>query len=368
MNIISKIISKNRVLLVLLLISACYFFFYQHFINGSSPFGNYQGYYLWYDQSRYLLMAKELSKFNLINYDYGLGYPILAIPFLSLYPKDPFLFPNFIIWIISLGLYFKICQKIFDDNVYPVVCFIFYVFTTNIIQYVIIPWNSTAVLLANMVIVYLGICGKRSIKNSLILCVMLVWIFSTRYIDIVFSSILALLYFWPLIEKRKIRHLLIMTLLISVGVFAILTTHKIKFGSFFKTPYAHHLDPQGKISDQDVRKYQLKLVPHDLEGILIGSKEYSYFPAILNSSFYLILIPFGMLVGFFIKNQRRFVVISGVGMFLAFIFYASFPHFSINGLRVGAIHYIKAWFPIMTIYFIFFVRFLVKQSKGRNAD
>ena len=125
---ILRVINKNRALLILLFIASSYFFFYQFFINGSAPSGNFQGYYLWWDQSRYLLMAKELSKFKLINYDYGLGYPILAVPFLSLFPKDPFLLPNFIIWLVSIGLYFKICQKIFNDKIYPIISCLFYIF------------------------------------------------------------------------------------------------------------------------------------------------------------------------------------------------------------------------------------------------
>lgn len=354
-------IKKNQVLLIILAIAASYFFFYNYFVNGSSPIGNFQGHYLWYDQSRYLLMAKELSKFKLINYDYGLGYPILAIPFLSLFPKDPFLMPNFIIWILSLGFYFKICQIVFNDKVFPVICCLFYIFTTNIIQYMVIPWNSTVVLLANLIILYLSVMNKRSNIRSILICLMLVWIFSARYIDIVFSSLLSILYFWQYLVKKNYIHLLTIFIILIFGVFLILSTHRLKFGSFLRTPYAHHLDPQGKISDQDIKKYNLKYVPKDLTGILIGSKEYSYFPSLLNTSFYMILIPFGMIVGLN-KKDRKFTLISGLSMIFAFIFYASFPHFSIDGLKVGAIHYVKAWFPIMVIYFVFFVRFLTNLS------
>jgi len=351
-------------LVILIIIAAFYFVFYQLFVNGSFPNHDFQGYYMWYDQSRYLLMAKELSQLKLINYDYGLGYPILGALFMFLYPKDPFLIPNFVIWIVSLGLYFKICQKIFSDKIFPIVCFLFYIFTTNIIQYVAIPWNSTVVLLANMVIAYFGVNGKRNFRNSLIVVLMLVWIFSARYIDLIFSSILSLLYFWPLIEKRKYKHLLIITAVLLLGIFLILFTHKVKFGSYFKTPYAHHLDPEGKISDQDPSKYQLKYITSDLKGILFGTKEFSYFPSLLNASFYFVFIPFGILIGLFEKH-KKFIFLSSAAMTLAILFYASFPHFSVNGLKVGAIHYIKAWIPFMIIYFMFFVRFLINYAEKK---
>ena len=360
-------IKKNQALIIILIISGLYFFFYNNFVNGSSPVGSFQGHYLWYDQSRYLLMAKEMSKFTLINYDYGLGYPILAVPFMSVMPNDPFLIPNFIIWIISVGLFYKICRKIFGNNIYPVFCSFFYIFTTNIIQYVVIPWNSTVVLIANLVILYLAVNDKRSIRRSLLVCLMLIWILSARYIDIVFYTLLSTLYFWPYLIKRDYKHLLKAALLLVFGIFLILSTHKLKFGSFLKTPYAHHMDPQGKISDQDIRKYNLKYVLPDLKGILVGSKEYSYFPSLLNASFYFILIPFGMLIGLN-KKDRKFTLITGSSMFLSFIFYASFPHFSINGLKVGAIHYVKAWFPIIVINLMFFIRFLVKINNNRTID
>lgn len=366
MNLLN-LIKKNRVLLIIILIAAAYFFFYNNFVNGSSPSGNFQGHYLWYDQSRYLLMAKEMSRFTLINYDYGLGYPILAVPFISIMPNDPFLIPNFIIWVISVGLFYKICIKIFGNSVYPVICSFFYIFTTNIIQYVVIPWNSTVVLLANLIILYFGVINKRSLIRSVIICLMLIWIFSSKYIDLIFSSLLSILYFWPYLIKKNYKHLLLASAILFIGVFLILSTHKIKFGSFLKTPYAHHLDPQGKISDQDIRKYQLRLVPKDLKGIFIGSKDYSYFPSIFNSSFYMILIPLGIIIGLN-KKDRKFTLITSISMTLAFVFYASFPHFSIDGLKVGAIQYVKAWFPIMVIYFMFFVRYLIKQSDNHNKN
>lgn len=355
------IFKKNLVLIVLLVIAAFYFIFYQLFVNGSFPIGDFQGYYMWYDQSRYLLMAKELSQLKLINYDYGLGYPILAVPFVFLLPKDPFLIPNFIIWLVCLTLFFKICQKIFNDSVYPVICSLFYIFGSNLIQYVAIPWNSTVVLLANMIIAYLGVIGKRNFKNSLIVCLLLIWIFSARYVDLVFSGIFSLLYFWPIIEKRNYRHLLTAFIILCLGVSFILFTHELKFGSYFKTPYAHHMDPEGKISDQDLSKYQLKYIPSDLKGILFGTKEFSYFPSLLGASFYFVFIPFGILIGFFNKH-KRFIFLSSVAMTLAMLFYASFPHFSLAGLKVGAIHYIKAWLPFMVIYFILFIRFVVNLS------
>lgn len=355
---ISGFFKKNLTLIILLTIAAIYFIFYQLFVNGSFPVGEFQGYYMWYDQSRYLLMAKELSQFKLINYDYGLGYPILAVPFIFLYGKDPFLIPNFIIWLVSLGLFFKICQKVFGGNVYPAICSLFYIFGSNLIQYVAIPWNSTVVLLANMIIAYLGVSGKRNLKNSLIICLLLIWIFSARYVDLVFSGILSVLYFWPIIEKKNYRHLLIAFMILCLGILFILFTHELKFGSYFKTPYAHHLDPEGKVSDQDPSKYQIKYIPSDLKGILFGTKEFSYFPSLLGASFYFVFIPFGILAGLFDKH-KRLIFLSSIAMALAILFYASFPHFSLAGLKVGAIHYIKAWLPFMVLYFVLFVRFVV---------
>ena len=364
MKYLITIFNKNRLLIILLLIAAFYFIFYQLFVNSSFPNGDFQGYYLWYDQSRYLLMAKELSQLKLINYDYGLGYPILGALFMSLYPKDPFLIPNFIIWLASFVLFFKICQKLFKDELYLIIASLLYMFASNLIQYVAIPWNSTVTLLANMMIAYLGVAGKRNYKNSFIIAILLTWVFSARYVDLIFSGILSLLYFWPFIEKRRYKHLMIIFLILLLGIFSILITHKVKFGSYLKTPYAHHLDPEGKMSDQDIRRYQLKMIPSDLKGILLGTKDFSYFPSLLSTSFYFILIPFGLVIGLF-RQHRRFIIASGVAMFLAFMFYASFPHFSVAGLKVGAIHYVKAWIPFMIIYFIYFIRFVVRYAKEK---
>ncbi len=64
-----------------------------------------KGWFGWTDQSSYLQIAIDLAQGRVTKpLYYGPGYPVMAIPFLHVLPQDPFLFPNLILFVLSLAI------------------------------------------------------------------------------------------------------------------------------------------------------------------------------------------------------------------------------------------------------------------------
>lgn len=129
-----------------------------------------------------------------------------------------------------------------------------------------------------------------------------------------------------------------------IGISLVLVSHQMYFSRPWLTPYAFH-----RVNDQDLKVYNLTKIPGSLWGVFWQGSDHPAAPKpLLISMPILWLMPFGLrrLVD---KIGRAKVVALATGFMAVLMFYGAHPAFSGWHLRYGASHYLKIWFPLLTL-------------------
>jgi hypothetical protein len=105
-------------------------------------------------------------------------------------------------------------------------------------------------------------------------------------------------------------------------------------------------------SDQDLQRYDLGKVYHSWFTLLFGLRttEDALYPPLLKTAPILFLFPFA--IWGLIRKKSLLLWSLFLGMSIAFIFYGSFPAFDGFSVRYGCVHYIKMWFPFISLMIV----------------
>jgi len=357
---------KNRdsTKLIALGIISLTFFLYSYWLNLSRPGVYYEkGWYGWYDQSQYLQMAQDMASFSLAggHYVYGLGYPVLGAIFYNIYPLDPFLIPNAVIFICTILLTYLTARKYLSEEL-SIFSSLVLLFATPLINYVTVPWSSTVSLFCLSILFYIVSNGVRSKFTSALVGICFAWTFSARFVDAVFLVPLAVAFFIESKnEKNFARDIVIAVISAGIIVSIVLFTQQVYFGSPFRTPYSdsqEHDYPGLGIFD-------ISRIPDSLFSVIINPfMKYDQVEApLLLSAFIFIFSPLGVIS--MLKTKQRLVWLALLlGFIMAIFFYSSFIAFGAYNLKYWCIHYIKMWFPALSILSVSGVFYLLSQKSN----
>ncbi|MBN2016433.1 glycosyltransferase [Candidatus Dojkabacteria bacterium] len=322
------------------------------------------GWFAWCDQRNYLQIATDLSNFTLNRrFLYGLGYPVLAAPFIRLYPKDPFLIPNLSIFVISISLIFCVMRKYLKSGKYAFLGALLLIFATPLLDSMIVPWNSTVNVISFAIILYFYFKPKLNYLAWIIIAFCFAWIFSARYVDIVFIA--PMLLFLLIKQSANFKSFVLKSLLFCfsfiIFIAPILFVHHRCFGSIFKTPYIYHTT-EDNVSDQDLSRYSLEIVPDSLRTVFFGDRNYDIwkFRPLFREAPIFILCPLSLV--YLLKRKRLDLLMIVFCMVLSFIFYASFGGFNGGSLQFGCLHYVKMWFPPLVLFTMFSIKEFLQKT------
>lgn len=187
----------------------------------------------WHDQGYYLEMMAELSKGYLTasSFRYGIGYPILAVPFYFMIGNDALFIPNLVAFAGTIYLAYLIFRSLTTELVAKVSTLLV-MFATTLPYHYVIWWNHGITILCLMILTYIAI-NPLSNKKLLLAGMVTGYAFFTRYLDVlVFLPILLYIF------KRSKTKGTVLTIF-GAAPFICLTTlaHWLVFGDSFMTPY-----------------------------------------------------------------------------------------------------------------------------------
>lgn len=188
----------------------------------------------WHDQGYYYNMMRELASGYLTQetFRYGIGYPILAVPFYFLIGKDALFIPNLIAFAGTIYLSYGIFRSLSDD-LSSKVAILLLVFATTFPYHHIIWWSHGIVIFSFMLICYLALRTELSNRSLLLIGFVTGYSFFTRYFEvIVFIPIIAYL-----IWQKKLKGLTLVTLGAIPPILATFLSHWLIFGNPLMTPY-----------------------------------------------------------------------------------------------------------------------------------
>ncbi len=351
---------RDRVLLGLLGFGAL-LFIYRWGIDDSRPHGGSFGWHAFHDQGFYYLEASSLAHLEAIpvrNFVFPPGYPVLAAPFSRVGPRgwpsgDPFFVADLAVWLLTIATIYLVGRRLFGQW-FAVACTATVMLATPLVEYTVIPLNSTAVLAALMVTMLVSLAPRLRWWHGALLGIAVAFAYSARYVDAIWVAAAAIT---VLVARRGLawRSNAWLAALVA-GYVALLPTfylHWRAFGSPFARSYSEY-----RSYHIGAHEFALgNIVPHALEGFVSpfyfdenGFRTLIARP-MLSTMFFVMLAPLGWLLLLrHLRGEARILAVGfGLTTLAATVFYLSFSFTGSYGLQFGGLHYYKAWWPLWTL-------------------
>jgi hypothetical protein len=368
-------LARDPLLVSLLVFSGLYFLFY-YFTEPVRPADVFtgvlgfhdealykKGWFGYIDQGWYLKMSEAIADFDFSRlkevFMYGLGYPVVAVPFLWLgFDKDPFVFFNLFAFVFAVYATYK-AGKHFISPVAGLIAGFGLAFATPLVAYTVQPWNSTICLFAVSCILLVAIQKRIRTWHALLVGLVVGWAFAARYVDIAFLGLIGAASLYRIGNLRTLlKNLVLMIAGISVLIVPVLYAHDRAFGSPLTTPYIKHLDPDEPGSDQQADSFSLRKAPETFTAIFIGPKfvEFKGQSNLSDNNRGLLVFMFWALAAIpgayilFRKTRNKLFVSTVAGFILVTtLFYLSFRGTDTDAIKYGLLHYFKMLWPCLAI-------------------
>lgn len=379
---------RDPMLLTLLILATAYFLVY-YVTDPARPAGMFLGpfgfkdwaqyplgWFGYFDQGQYLRLAHTLASFNFhqlhTTFTYGLGYPLVAVPFIWLgFDKDPFVFFDLIAFVFATYAVYTVAKRLISPFAGFLAAFGL-VFATPLIHYTDQPWNSTICLVAVSVI-FLMFTVKRVTKwHAMILGFFVGWVFAARYVDAIFLGALAVASIYRGSFRILRKQTIIMIAASLIFVLPVMYAQYKVFGSPFRTPYVNHIGLGGLGgSDQGFKAYNVGRVPRAGVALLVGPRIVGGTDMnrglLIDFFWALAAIPGAFIVLKKSKNKVFFGTFITIAI-VSSLFYLSFRASTVNSLQYGELHYFKMLWPGTVILAAAFFDRLMRRSLKASSS
>jgi len=317
-------IPRDYYLIVLLAVVA---YFIAYVSNPYAPGNSEQssiGWFSWYDQGRYLDSAKAIATWSLSpeSYIYPLGYPLLAVPFLRVLPRHPFLIPNLFFSVGIVVAFYASCCKVVTRVESAALTLFLVVLSANTQTKAIvggliwsdsltIPWNLIPVFFAAYVAIWLLIFDTADFRKLWIVSLAIAVAFFSRPPDVLF---LGLLYLGGLTDLKSLKEKTQGAMILIFPCCLVLATTLVSKWAIFHSllsPYDIGVSTIGfSLSDLPFKFYVV---------FFDGSPIYGYKELLLlpQMPWLLICVP-GIIVLAKLTNTKSWFLMASIGVCLTF--------------------------------------------------
>jgi hypothetical protein len=348
-------VNKRETSIVLLVTAAmaCY----RYYIHPQNPLSTDQNMFTWYDQSQYISIARILSNFHVpmggAEYSYGLGFPIVGVPFIWLgLDRDPFIIPSIVLMSLSMLFTYLVAARLASRMVAAITVVLLLV-ASPLLSLTVVPWSTTITTFGLTAALALATSPRGlSWVAGVLYGAIAAWVFSARFIDVVPIVAVAS---WAILTSRAAHRwwkATVGALVAGAGALVVAITQWISFGSPLITPYAFHLRDTG-VNDQSLGQYQILLIGnHFLETFITGLSGGVRVAAdpLLAASPYMILIPlgFGIAIWSRIGLRSLHITVFSASLLLTAV-YLSFVAGAGQDLIYASVRYWIEFYPYWTI-------------------
>lgn len=329
----------------------------------TTPLGFYRG----FDQGSYLRTARLLARWRFptrhYDYEYGLGYPVLGIPFIWLGLRgDPFAVVDALAFGTTLSLTFILGLRVAGSQcrvrpeVIAVGSALVLATSTPLLNLASMPWNSNIVVPLGMLVLVLATSTHDlSPVRCAVIGLAIGWIFATRYLDAFFLGVPVLAAFLLATPAQRRRLLLYGGSALVVVVTLVLLSQQYTFGNPLTTPYHFHHRTSGAAvrNDQSLGEYRISSIPTHFVGTFITGKQNGVREPgdpLLRQFPLLLLAPIGAWRLLRTRSsQRRVWVAAFGGSIVGTLFYLSFVAGGAGDLVFGNARYWAPWYPLWAL-------------------
>jgi hypothetical protein len=337
-----------------------------------------KGFYGFFDQGQYLKMTRILAGGHLPSspgeYEYGLGYPILAAPFSRLgFHGDPFAPVDVLAFGATLALTFLLGiqaaakRSLRAALVIGLAAAVIVACASPALSVGSQPWNSNVVTPLGLLVLIIATSEREiTLMRSITLGVAIGWIFATRYADALFLGLpaVALLFARSTTERKRIA--LAGGLGLAAILLPVLASQEYALHGWLNTPYQFHTRKITGGSDQSLNQYKLGWIPTHFLGVfvtgLLQGQRTSRDP-ILRQFPLLVFAPMGTAVVIREYVRARIIWVAAVvGSVIGSLFYLSFIAGGAGDLQFGNLRYWTPWYPLWALLGVLAIERIVRSG------
>ncbi len=355
---------KSNYRIISLLLIGLLIFLYSYWVNldrpgVTSPLGWYG---IWFDQSLYYQQSRSMAQFHLdkSTFQYPIIYPLLGSLLIKIFPKDPFLLVDAVLFLLTITILYKLLEKAFDGQ--KAIFGIIILFSLNrFIFDFVTPW-TTSVTAPLFLIIFLILYTNKFTRKRLVIISVLTGLGGlTRYTDILF--------FLPLVigfifkdNFKSLKSKLVSVVLVGAILLCFI-------GIFLVLNFALSGSPSGPYIQRNITTFDFDFAPLTIIEKTIGfffnsytfHRQIAFYSSSVLASFpiFLFILPFGLVLFNLVRKEQKHMIIVHTFLFSSFIlWYVS--HITFNGvspftLKTLALHYLKPWYGIAVFYTIYIV-------------
>jgi hypothetical protein len=336
-----------------------------------------KGFFGFFDQGQYLNIARLLAGGHIPSrsqYTYGLGYPILAAPFIRLgFHGDPFAPVDVLAFGTTLALTFLLGFRAAAKRTLRAALFIglgaalIVACASPALGLNSQPWNSNVVTPLGLLVLVIATSEREiTVGRSITLGIAVGWIFATRYLDAVFLGLPVLALFVVRSTKERKRIALFGGLALAAVMLPVLASQQYALGSWLNTPYQFHARKVTGGSDQSVNQYRLQWIPTHFRGVfitgLLNGRRIPRDP-LLRQFPLLVFAPVGAAFIVAERTRARLVWIATVaGSIIGSLFYLSFIAGGAGDLPFGNARYWAPWYPLWAVLAVLGIERLARSG------
>jgi hypothetical protein len=326
------------------------------------------GFYRGFDQGSYLRTARLLARWRFptrhFDYEYGLGYPILGVPFIWLGLRgDPFAVVDAVAFGATVSLTFVLGLRVtaLDGHargeVIAVGAALVLAASSPLLNLASSPWNSNIVVaLGLLVLVLVTSTRELSPARCAVVGLAIGWVFATRYVDALFLGAPAAAALIGATSAQRRRLLLFGGSALLVVVTLVLLSQQYTFGNLLTTPYHFHHRATGAAitNDQSLGQYRISSIPtHFLGTFVTGKQNGIRVPGdpLLRQFPLLLLAPIGAWHQLRTRARQPWVWIAALGgSLVGSLLYLSFAAGGAGDLAFANARYWAPWYPLWALY------------------
>jgi hypothetical protein len=341
----------------------------------------------WYDQYHYGQMARALARFDLpgtawdedadepvsgevrtkqASYAYGLGYPLLAVPFVwAGFGGDPFVVVNGVLFALVAVLTLRIARQFVSEPA-AIVSVLALVTATPMVRYFVIPFGSSVTVVAVLAATWIAVAPRVGRFDVAFVAASVAVCAAARYVDAAWP-VLIIVAAVALRRPGATRVAVVSAVSLTVAIGLVAWTHDLAFGAPWLTPYHFHNDG----FDASAKAYALGRIPSALVGVFLSGQRKELFNVdpILRSSPWFALAPIGLVALVRKAHPLRgpILAVAGVAL-LATLHYGAWFFGGLANLRLWNIRFYEAWFPLAAVLAAVALEWLVGTSRPAREE
>ncbi|MGP9811911.1 hypothetical protein ACTZWT_10405 [Rhodopseudomonas sp. NSM] len=332
-------------------------FLIQYALCKSAPRSGIAGWRGWADQGSYLKSTIDFAHlaFNPAEHRYPPLYSALAVPFLGIYPTDPFLFVNIACVAVSAYLLVRIFSKVAHPVVAAALAILLLMVEPLIATSYVVPWTSTVVSPLVIGCIYLLQRAEErqpTYATSFLFALLIGLAFLARPLDgVILGAALLPFWCWPFRNslRQAVRHAACLAAGGLIGPVLFFANNLLIFRSPI-SPYMVETNDRLRLTD----------IPEKFVSLFLdsGSLYFDSGQTILNA-FPWFVVSLAIIVSLVVFG-KRWARATAVLILLMFAIYLSFDDLFPSGLlHFGNYHYLK-WALVLggmlTLPFVAFIR------------